>query len=170
MGRSRRDLFRSDDRGATWRPYAKVDWPLNGLSSMPTFAVDPRDANKVYSLGADRDLASFDGAVWRSLGVLKLAGRDHQNFVEAVAFDPRHPEIMYADTATPGLPYVFRSLDGGSTWEDISANLSRQGRGGLVVNPHTGELLHGSVFGTWIYPPPYGSPNAIYHKLVAPKR
>ena len=197
MTSGRRELFRSDDRGATWRSYVKVDWPFNGLSSMPTFAVDPRDANKVYALYRDRDLASFDGREWKPLGVLKLAGgKEFGNFVEQIAFDDRDPAektrdrphfsqrkmgpvpsfpgdanrpvIIYAETATAGLPYIFRSRDGGATWEDITRNLPRLGRGGLEVDPHTGELLHGSVFGTWVFPPPYESPKAIYHKLVVP--
>ena len=212
LAKGGREIFRSDDRGGSWRSYVKADWRFAGLSSLPTFGVDGRDANVVYTLGRDRDLARFVGGPsiaggesagaggppggsgggssgggtqsggigeWRSMGVLKLAGagsaedekisRQTQNYVDQVAFDPRRPEILYATTGTAGLPYVFRSRDGGATWEDISRNLPRLGRGGIVVSPHTGELLHGSIFGTWVNPPPYDSPKAIYHKLVVPK-
>ena len=31
-------------------------------------------------------------------------------------------------------------------------------------------LSHGSIFGTWVFPPPYESPKALYHKLVVPAR
>lgn len=169
LGKSRKEIFRSDDRGDTWRPYAKVDWAFSGLSSLPTFAVDPRDANKVYTLGRDRDLAVFDGAEWRSMGVLKLAGgREFRNYIHSVVFDPRRPEIVYAGAATVGLPCVFRNLNGGKDWEDITGNLPRSSRGGLLVNPHTGELMHGGVFGTWVYPPPYESPRAMYPRLAVP--
>jgi photosystem II stability/assembly factor-like uncharacterized protein len=170
-----REIVRSDDRGQTWRSYAKTDWPLTGLRGLPTFCVDGRDANVVYALAGDGDLARFDGVKWRSLGVLKLAGAGAaenekvnlatHNMVNMVAFDPRRPEILYATTNTGGLPYVFRSRDAGTTWEDITSNLPRNGRGGLVVSPHTGELFHGTLFGTWIYPPPYAASRTIYDKL-----
>ena len=71
---------------------------------------------------------------------------------------------MYAETSAAGLPYVFRSLDGGRSWHDITSNLPRCGGGWLVVNPRTGDLMHGSGFGTWVYPPPYASPKAFYHQ------
>jgi len=37
--------------------------------------------------------------------------------------------------------------------------------GGMRVNPHTGELFKGGVYGTWVFPPPYVSDNLIYDKL-----
>lgn len=45
-------------------------------------------------------------------------------------------------------------MDGGETWQDITYNLARIG-GTLKVNPHTGELFRGSLYGTWILPAPY---------------
>jgi hypothetical protein len=53
-----------------------------------------------------------------------------------------------------GIPNIWRSLDGGSSWEDISYNLPRIGASSLSVNPHTGELFFGSCVGTWIFPSP----------------
>ncbi|NIA22256.1 MAG: hypothetical protein GWP05_09915, partial [Anaerolineaceae bacterium] len=163
---SRDKILRSDDRGQNWRVYADVSWTFTGMDSKPTFAVHPTDPNKVYTLDSQRDLAVFDGTTWRSLGVMALAGgQQYGNFVRAVALDPRHPEIIYAETHTAGLPYIFRSTDSGATWANISENLSQCGGGTIAVNPHTGDLLHGSAFGTWVYPPPYDSPQALYWKL-----
>lgn len=164
----RDEILRSDDGGATWRSYAKPGWKFNGLSSLPSFAVDPVDPDKVYTLGRDRDAACYDGKAWRSLGLLKMAGGvDQLNYAGEFVYDPRRPEIRYATMCGAGLPYVFRSLDGGLTWHDITANLPRCGRGGLMVHPHTGDLMHGSVYGTWVYPPPYDSPTSTYPKLTA---
>lgn len=167
MAARRDEILRSDDRGLTWRSYVKPGWKFNGLSSVHTFAVDPLDPDKIYTLGRDRDAACYDGKTWRSLGLLAMSGGvEFSNYAGEMVFDPRHPEIRYATMSTAGLPYVFRSLDGGLTWHDITANLPRLGRGGLMVNPHTGDLMHGSVFGTWVYPPPYQSPTSMYPKLV----
>ena len=37
----------------------------------------------------------------------------------------------------------------------------------MAVNPHTGELLRGSPFGTWVFPTPYESENLIYDKSIS---
>jgi len=66
-----------------------------------------------------------------------------------------------------GLPCIFRSVDGGYNWEDITYNLPRAGMSTMAVNPHTGELLRGSPFGTWVFPTPYESENLIYDKSIS---
>ena len=164
----RNKILRSDDRGVTWRVYASTSWSYTGLDSKSTFAVHPTNPDLVYALSSGGDLASFDGTTWRTLGALAAAGGrgTTRNFVRMVALDPRHPEIIYAEMYTAGLPYIFRSTDAGLSWQDISANLPQLGAGGIYVNPHTGDLMHGSSFGTWVYPPPYDSPDALYHTLV----
>ncbi len=74
--------------------------------------------------------------------------------VRSVAVDPNFPNIIYAGTFEMGLPSVFRTVDGGDTWEDITNNLPRGRVGAISVNPHTGELYRGSPNGTWIFPGP----------------
>jgi photosystem II stability/assembly factor-like uncharacterized protein len=165
----RNQILRSDDRGDTWRVYAQTTWLLNRMDSHPTFAVDPRDADKVYTVDAAGDLATFDGKAWRSLGVLRLAGGEEQkNFIRKVAIDPRRPEVLYAGAHAAGLPCVFRSTDAGATWTDITENLPRLGCAALAVHPLTGDLLHGSMYGTWLRAPPYDSPGAIRPRLKGP--
>jgi len=118
-------------------------------------------------LNSGGDLASFDGTTWHSFGVLALAGGGAENFVRAAAVDPNHPEIIYAATFAAGLPCVFRSIDSGAHWQDITYNLPRTGRFTIAVNPHTGEVLTGSAAGTWIFPAPYTSSNTLYNKSVS---
>ncbi len=167
VGSPRSKIYRSDDRGLSWRLYASVSWSFARLDSKPTFAVHPTNPDIVYTVDSSGDLASFDGQTWRSLGVLAAAGGSgpQRNFVRMVTLDPQHPEIIYTFMAAPGRSHVFRSVDAGVNWTDISGNLPRTGAG-IYVHPHTGELMFGSAFGTWILPPPYESPEAIYHRLV----
>jgi len=163
-------ILRSDNRGNSWYLYTQPGWKFRLLDSLPTFAVSPNDPNKIYTLNSSYDLAVFDGISWRSTGVLALAGGiSINNFVRSVAIDPRYPGIIYAGTFASGLPCIFRSTDDGHTWTDITYNHPNAGGSPLIVNPHTGELLRGGVFGTWLLPPPYPSPDAIYHKLRFPQ-
>ena len=161
-------ILRSDDRGVTWRLYLQPGWRFRGLHYHATFAVDPVDPNKIYTLDSKYDLAVYDGNTWRSFGVLPLAGGSElRNFVSTVAIDPNHPEIIYAGMHAAGLPCIFRSVDGGYNWEDITYNLPRAGMSAMAVNPHTGELFVGSPFGTWVFPSPDMRNNPIYDKAVS---
>ncbi|MDZ4199638.1 MAG: hypothetical protein U1E27_10195 [Kiritimatiellia bacterium] len=170
VNRKRTRIYRSDDRGDAWRLYAEPGWPLIRLDGKPTFRVSPVDENVVYTIDADGDLARFNGLEWKSLGVVGVhVSAMNGNFVRSVAVDPRHPHILYASTYAPGLPLMFRSMDNGETWEDISGNLPRIGVGHYVeVHPLTGDVLAGGITGTRVLAPPYSSPGAIYHKLKEP--
>ncbi|MBN2582033.1 MAG: hypothetical protein JXL80_03125, partial [Planctomycetes bacterium] len=161
-------LFRSDDRGLTWRTYCDTSWSFSRMDSRPTAVIDPGDEDVVYTLDNRGDLARFDGTTWTSLGVLDAAGGPgpQGNCVRTVAIDPRHPEVIYAAMLMPGGPIVLRTTDAGQNWQDITSNLSRSGGPSLQVNPYTGDLLQGSTYGTWVYPPPYASPDALYYKLA----
>jgi photosystem II stability/assembly factor-like uncharacterized protein len=160
-------IYRSDDRGATWRLYVDASFKFGLMDRKPVILPHPTDANSLIALNSSTGgLSRYGGTSWTDLAPIGIEGGTTTNFVRTIAIDPRYPDIMYAAMNTPGLAQIFRTADGGQTWEDISSNLSRVGGGGLQVSPYTGDLLHGSCFGTWVYPPPYDSPNALYHRLA----
>ncbi|MCK4965588.1 T9SS type A sorting domain-containing protein, partial [bacterium] len=169
---SRDKIYRSSNRGQSWSLYTSPGWTFTPHDSKPIFNVHPTDPNRVYAVyngstpGITRgDMAVFDGTSWKALGVLDLAGGiSHGNFVSKITFDPSYPNIMYVSMFSPGVENVWRSIDDGETWMNISYNLPRIGGVGIEVNPHTGELFAGSAAGTWIFPPPYKSSNRIYNK------
>jgi photosystem II stability/assembly factor-like uncharacterized protein len=156
MDEDRYRILRSTDRGANWSLYAQPGWRFMVLDSLPTFTADPNDATKIYTIDTNGDFTVFNGSSWSGGSVIDLAGgADQHNFVRTIAVDPNNSDIIYAGTFASGHRCVFRSLDGGTTWEDITGNLPRNGTITLFVNPHTRELYKGSYTGTWIYPAPY---------------
>lgn len=173
-GKGRFNILRSDDRTSTWYLCDKLEWKMQRFDSIPTFAVDPNDPNKVYTLDGAGDLAAgtWDSRTrtmsWKSLGVLGLvkAYRNLNTFVRTVTVDPRRSEVIYAGMSASGISNAWRSSDGGATWEDISYNLPRIGVQAMAVSPHSGELFIGSACGTWVLPPPYEGATPIYDKCI----
>lgn len=166
MNPARTQIYRSDNQGTTWRLYANPGWQFRKLDSVPTFTADPVDPDKIYTLDQRGDLAIFNGTTWIHTGVIDRAGTARNNFVRTIAVDPRHTNIIYAGMMGSGISCVWRSTDGGATWQDISRNLPRDGMSAMAVSPHTGELFRGSCIGTWVFPPPYTGATPTYNKAT----
>lgn len=168
--RPRTEIFRSFDKGDTWESYVTTSWQMNGHDSKPVIAIDPVNPNKIYTIDSNRDLAVYDGKIWKSLGLFNIAvdSKGPTNFPRAIAIDPRHPEIIYAGMHLSGSETVWRSVNSGATWENITYNLPRLQVGGFSINPHTGEVFKGGADGTYVYPPPYDEgKQLIYDKCVS---
>ncbi|HEX9148779.1 MAG TPA: hypothetical protein VF958_06415 [Thermoanaerobaculia bacterium] len=72
-----------------------------------------------------------------------------------LAIDPADPETIYAGTARIGFfspdGGVFRSLDGGQTWEPFGSGLPPEGVTHIVIDP-TGRTVHaGTSAGVYDY-------------------
>ena len=160
-------ILRSDNSGKTWRVYQepRVDWKFIKKDRIAAFAVDPIDCNKIYAMDKYGDITSYDGKEWKSLGLLKLitAPQELSVFIRTIAIDYNNNSIIYAGIGAAGVSNVWRSINSGETWEDISYNLPRIDLQAMAVNPHTGELFVGGAVGTWIFPPPYKSESMIYY-------
>jgi photosystem II stability/assembly factor-like uncharacterized protein len=105
-------LWRSADRGATWTE------KTGSFSSIDLIAVDPRNADIVYFI-VTTDLwksASGGSSPW-----MIRNGWPPNPRIENFAIDPRSPSTIYAGTSNDG---VFRSRDGGATWEQASSGLA----------------------------------------------
>ncbi|MBN1788199.1 MAG: hypothetical protein JW806_07370 [Sedimentisphaerales bacterium] len=162
-------IIRSADKGETWTEVTKPGWKFNTLSVIPAFAIDPTDVDILYSIDANKDIARYNATAnrWTSLGLLPQVHKPDDMFVYVryIAIDPRHKNIIYASLGNTGISNIWRSIDAGKTWQDISKNLPRIG---LIigVSPHTGELLAGGLCGTYVLPPPYESNNLIYNNAT----
>ncbi len=134
-GMGRRDnvqLWRSTDRGETWTPLSaaeqdEVSAKLDPASLLPAAAAQ---ALRAF-------LASFGGTV---------TDADTGSALEVIAdpiIDPNHPSSFYAGTVDG----VYKSADGGKTWERASAGLTGRWVGKLVTDPTSPATLYVATSG-----------------------
>ncbi len=108
----------SADRGATWQDIAlpfKLGGNLDGRGTGERLAVDPDDGRRIF-LGTTADglwRSTDRGATWARLTAFTPAGTTF------VLCDPDHAGTLYAGTAQTGVPTLWRSGDGGETWNEV---------------------------------------------------
>ncbi len=151
-------IYKSEDGGQSWK-----NMGLSNSEHIGKIIVDPRNSNNIYvaaygplwSAGGDRGIyQSIDGGKsW----VLKLKSSENTGFNE-VHFMHGNPEIIYAAahqrrrhewTYISGGPEsaVYRSLDGGKTWDKLSNGLPSGdvGRIGLAVTNADPDRIYAIV-------------------------
>lgn len=105
-------LYRSSDGGDTWHHIT----PTTGLTRtrIPALTIADHPSGTIYA-GADEYVFRSDdaGAGWRLAGVLSST-------VQSLMVHPITPSLVYAGSINHGL---FRSADGGDTWEQVRAGI-----------------------------------------------
>ncbi|MGB7845124.1 MAG: hypothetical protein WBL63_05880 [Candidatus Acidiferrum sp.] len=152
-------IWKTNDFGNTWNPIFD-DQPSGSIGAL---AVAPSDANIVYAgsgEGLQRpDLAVGDGMykstdagkTWTHLGL-----RDAQQ-ITAIVADPKNPDRVFV--AAEGHPYgpnaergVFRSLDGGKTFEKVLYKDENTGAADLVMDPSNPQILYAALWAARVAP------------------
>lgn len=167
-------VFRSTNAGRTWTDLFPEGLSessgglvrnLRGHDSFLTFAADPADPNIFYTKTKNGDAIRYDHATgtWTQLGIITRTDNDGLKiYVRHIQADPQDVKILYAGVKNTGRGIIYRSLDRGRTWEDISKNLPRNGLSpGFAVHPLTGDVFFGggSGLGTWVHPRPERHPS-----------
>jgi photosystem II stability/assembly factor-like uncharacterized protein len=146
-------LFSSDDDGATWQPVTALNehasraaWQpgLGGLA-LHRILVDPSDPNRMWvAISAVGVFASEDGGgSWelRNKGVTLAAPSDKHDIgycVHCIVADPANTDTIWRQDHRG----VYRTGDGGRTWERIENGIPGAGFGFPIVrDPGTGHLF-----------------------------
>jgi photosystem II stability/assembly factor-like uncharacterized protein len=163
-------VWKSTDAGNTWAP---IFDEAGESGSVGALAVAPSNPNVIYvgsGEGLQRpDLAVGDGIykstdagkTWAHLGL-----RDAQQ-ITAIVVDPKDSERVYV--AAQGHPYgpnaergVFRSIDGGKSFEKVLYKDENVGAAELVMDPANSQILYAALWAARVAPWEVRSGSSIY--------
>src|SRR5690606_3063510 len=146
-------------------PISAWDLTFPGPNNMFVFTVDPLNPNIVYTSSSNGHITKWDVSVSPAQPAnISINGVSEPNFfINLFAIDPRHPGVMYAanQRANTGNA-IFRSIDGGASWQNISNYIPQGSIKGLSVSPVTGEVYISGQNGSMVMLPPYATSNTAY--------
>lgn len=151
-------VYKSEDGGKTWE-----NMGLKDTQHISRVIVHPEDSNTIWvtaqgplwNKGGERGLykSTNGGKSWK-----KTLGDEEWTGVTDLVYDPRNPDRMYAATWQrhrtvaayfgngPGTA-LYRSNDGGSSWEKLENGLPKSGMGkiGLAISPHNPDIIYAAI-------------------------
>ena len=147
-------LWKTTDGGATWKPV--TDGQLKS-SSVGAVAVSESNPDVVYIGMGETELR---GNIMQGDGVYKSvdAGKTWKHIglsdtqaIARIRIDPSNSDIVYV--AALGHPYgtnaergVFRTRDGGKTWQKILYKDDHAGSEDLTLDPHNPRVLYAAIW------------------------
>jgi len=153
MGAAGGGVWRTKDAGSTWENIS--DGFFGG--SIGAVAVSEYDPNVIYAGGGEvtvRGNVSSGYGMWKSVDAgktWKSIGLKNSRHIPRIRIHPKNPDVVYAavlgnlykDTEERG---VYRSKDGGETWEKILYASDAAGACDLTFDPNNPRVLYAS---TW---------------------
>ena len=148
--------YKSIDSSATWININEgLKIPTGARNEPPTWvnaiAVDPSDPDTLYAAGYGLYKSVTGGENWEPINNdLETYDDGTQRTMDYLTIDARHPEILYAvERGTD----VFRSVDGGQSWMNIT-NRAFRPYSPIAIDPANADILY------------IGSPNGVYTTRV----
>ena len=146
-------MWKTDDAGLNWRPIFD-DKPVHAVGEL---AVAPSDPNVVWAGTGEpflRSNVSIGNGVWKSTDAGENwthMGLDGTGRISRIIIHPTNPDIVYAASVGHGYAPqrergIYRTMDGGETWEHVLFVDEETGASDLVMDPNNPRILFA---GTW---------------------
>ena len=146
-------IWRSTDAGANWQPI----FDKESIASIGSIAVAASDHNVIYAGSGEaciRGNITYGNGVYKSVDGgknWKNVGLKDTRHIGAVIIDPKNPNIVFV--AALGHAYgsneergVFRSTDGGATWQKVLFRDNKTGAIDIVFDPNNSNTLFASLW------------------------
>ncbi|MFI5092840.1 MAG: hypothetical protein ACHQIK_05305 [Candidatus Acidiferrales bacterium] len=167
-------VWKTNDAGRTWNPIFDAE-PVGSIGAI---AVAPSNANVIYVGSGEADMRSSissgngmykstdAGKTWERIGL------EDSRHIARILVDPSNPERVFV--AALGHAYgpnkergVFRSNDGGKTWQQVLFKDENTGAIDLAMEPGNPKVMYAALLQTrrppWsIYAPSKGPGTGLY--------
>ena len=167
-------VWKTTDAGRVWTPI----FDHEPIASIGAIAVAPSDPNVIYVGSGEADMRSDiscgngmykstdAGSTWTDIGL------ENSWQIGRILVDPHNANIVFV--AALGHPYaanaqrgVFRSTDGGQTWERVLYKDENTGAIDLAFDPRDSRIIYAALWQTrrppWnVYPPSNGLGSGLY--------
>ncbi len=153
VGAASGGIFKTTDGGVHWEPI----FDEQPVSSIGSLAIAPSDPNIVWAGTGEawiRSHISVGQGIYKSTDAGKtwtLMGLEKTGRIGRIVIDPRNPDIVLA--AALGHAYgpqqergVFRTTDGGKTWERVLFTDENTGCSDLVMDPSNPRILFAGMW------------------------
>jgi photosystem II stability/assembly factor-like uncharacterized protein len=167
-------VWESDNAGRTWSPI----FDSVGVASIGAIAVAPSDTNVIYVGTGEADMRSdiqHGDGMYKSVDAGKTwsqIGLTDTRQIGKIVVDPNDANVVYV--AALGHQYgpnaergVFKSTDGGKTWNKVLYKDANTGAIDLAIDPAHPNVLFAALWQTrrppWnVYPPSNGPGSGLF--------
>ncbi len=168
-------VWKTTDAGRTWVPIFD-DQPVASIGAL---AVAPSAPDVIYVGSGEstlRDSTGFGNGVYKSTDAGRTwthLGLSETQHIGKIAVDPKNPDVvfvagvghLYAANPERG---VFRSRDGGRTWQKVLYKDENVGAVEVVIDPTDSRVVYAGLWNTrrppWFVYAPTNGPGGGIHK------
>jgi len=146
-------VWKTTNSGTTWTPI----FDNHGSYSIGCVAINPSNPHEVWvgtgEANSQRSVAYGDG-VYKSDDdgkSFRNVGLKNSEHIGAIVFDPRNPYTVYVAALGPlwsagGDRGLFKTTDGGTTWNKILSVSENTGVHEVVLDPRNPDVLYASTY------------------------
>jgi photosystem II stability/assembly factor-like uncharacterized protein len=147
-------VWKTEDGGQSWLPISDTSFKS---SSVGAIAVAPSDPNIIYVGMGEAEMrgnVSFGDGIYKSADAGKTwnhSGLEKSGVIQNIIVHPQHPELVYASCMGKVFGAnkergVYRSKDGGKSWEQILAKDDSTGCYDVKFDPNNPLIIYATLW------------------------